>query len=169
MQLKHKWSQMIHNAALCFWWTWSSAGELSPTATLIFVVDFLNIFVSIGDQEATPHSWGVKHYDNSSETAGYLMMIEWDSGTLDILFFNSWCQEGISDVSCCSLRIDLASHEGFFFVFQKYMPRAAHSIMTSSFSCRAWRQDEPRGLPGSSCRQWLNPIKSKTVAWACET
>lgn len=45
-----------------------------------------------------------------------------------------------------ALRMELASYD-FFFSFKKYMPRVAHSIMTSAFSCRAYRQDEPAGLP----------------------
>jgi hypothetical protein len=42
---------MIHNATPAFGENDRQQEELSPMATLIFVVNFLNIFVSVGDQE----------------------------------------------------------------------------------------------------------------------
>lgn len=86
------------------------------------------------------------------------MMIKYNSVAVDVFFFNSWCQEGTSDRSYSS-RMELANRDTFF-SFKESVPRVAHSIMTSSFSCWARRQDEPAGLPDQSCRQQLSPIKT---------
>lgn len=87
------------------------------------------------------------------------MMMNCNSAAADLLFFNSRCQEGASDRSDSS-RTELANHDIYFFPFKGSVPRVAHSAMTSSFSCRARRQDEPAGLPGQSSRQQLSPIKT---------